>query len=257
MKKVIIQFVVVLISVQCVTTSLLAQPIDSTIKSEKQYKNVIRYNLSGALIFGFSRNIIFGYERVIGKNQSISVNFGKASFPDIVAFISDSVSVDKDIKNSGTNFSIDWRFYLSKENKYAVPHGIYIGPYYSYNTFNRENNYAIKRASGTSDQITTRLDFDIHTIGAEMGYQFILWKRLALDFVLVGPGISSYKLTAKYEGSLSDQDREKLGNAVEQLITQKFPGMNFVLGEKELNANGIIDTWDIGFRYLIHIGFLF
>lgn len=257
MKKVIIPSIVVLASVLCVPTSLLAQPIDSTNKSTKQYKNVIRYNLSGALIFGFSRNIIFGYERVIGKNQSISVNFGKVSFPDIVAFSTDSVSVNNDIKNGGTNFSIDWRFYLSKENKYAIPHGIYIGPYYSYNTFNRENNYAIKRASGTSDQITTRLDFDIHTIGVEMGYQFVLWKRLALDFVLVGPGMSSYKLTAKYEGSLSDQDREKLGNAVEQLITQKFPGMNFVLGEKELNANGIIDTWDIGFRYLIHIGFLF
>ena len=255
MKKVIIQFIVVLASVLCVRTSLLAQPIDST--RTKQYKNVIRYNLSGALIFGFNRNIIFGYERIIGKNQSISVNFGKVSFPDIVSFSTDSVSVSNDIKNKGTNFSIDWRFYLSKENKYMPPHGIYIGPYYSYNGFNRENNYTLKRASGMSELVTTRLDFDIHTIGAEMGYQFVLWKRLALDFVLVGPGISSYKLTAKYEGSLSEQDRERLNNAVEKLITQKFPGMNFVMANEELNANGILDTWDIGFRYLIHIGFLF
>src|SRR5687767_9338607 len=148
MKKVTIQVFVVLASLLCVPISLLAQPIDSTNSSTKKYKNVIRYNLSGALIFGFNRNIIFGYERVIGKNQSISVNFGKASFPDIIAITTDSLGVTGDRKNSGTNFSIDWRFYLAKENKYSIPHGLYIGPYYSFNGLNRDNNFTLLRSSG-------------------------------------------------------------------------------------------------------------
>ena len=257
MKNAFIKLSVLVTLLLFVPATFLAQSTDSSKSNAKQFKNVFRYNLSGALIFGFSRNIVFGYERVIGKNQSISVNFGKVAFPELVSFSTDSISVSKDIKNSGTNFSIDWRFYLSKENRYLTPHGIYIGPYYSYNAFNRENNFTLQRASGATELITTKLDFDIHTIGAEMGYQFVLWKRLALDFVLIGPGISSYKLTAKYEGSFSEKDRERLHKAIEQLITQKFPGMNFVLGDKELNANGLVDTWDFGFRYLIHIGFLF
>jgi len=33
--------------------------------SMRTYKNVVRYNLSGALLFGFSKYIVLGYERVL------------------------------------------------------------------------------------------------------------------------------------------------------------------------------------------------
>ena len=44
----------------------------------KNYKNIVRYNLSGALLFGFDRYVILGYERVVKKNQSFSINVGQA-----------------------------------------------------------------------------------------------------------------------------------------------------------------------------------
>lgn len=256
MKKAIIHC---LITAVCViaTFSSIAQNADKDSSHVRNKKNVLRYNISGPIIFGFDKYVIFGYERVIGKRQSISVNFGKVSLPKIISFKTDSLSFKRDVENKGTNFSIDWRFYLAKENKYLAPHGVYIGPYYSYNGFKRKNEFSFQRSSGTEQLATTNMQLNIHTIGAELGYQFVIWERLAIDFVLIGPGMSSYNVKAKFEGNLDDKDREQLRQALQQIITQKFPGMNYVLGDKEFNANGVLDTWSVGFRYLIHIGFVF
>jgi hypothetical protein len=236
-------------------SSVYSQQTDTT--HSKHYKNVIRYNISGAILFGFDKSVVFGYERVIGKRQSISVNFGGVSFPKLISLKTDSLSVTKDLKNTGKNFSIDWRFYLGNENRYSPPHGVYIGPFYSFNSFKRSNEFTFDRASGNSEFAITNTKFDIHTIGAELGYQFLLWKRIALDMVLIGPGMSSYKITSKYDGNLNEEDQKKLQEAIQQIITQKFPGMNYVLADKEFNANGILSTWSVGFRYLIHVGFAF
>jgi len=48
-----------------------------------------------------------------------------------------------------------------------------------------------------------------------------------------------------------------LFDALKQLITQKFPGMNYVFVHKEFDANGAMRTNTIGFRYIVHIGYNF
>src|SRR5690349_5987071 len=120
------------------TVNICSAQKDST-KQVRQYKNVIRYNLSGALIFGVDRYVVFGYERVIKPNQTISVNVGGVKLPKLISINTDSFSLQKDNKSNGFNVSVDYRFYLGKENKYPAPRGAYIGPYYSYNTFTRDN----------------------------------------------------------------------------------------------------------------------
>src|SRR4051812_12899038 len=94
------------------------------ISSGKKYKNVVRYNLSGPLLFGFDKYVIFGYERVVNARQSFSINIGGVGLPSLVSLNTDSFYLQKDVKNTGYNISVDYRFYLSKENKYAPPHGI-------------------------------------------------------------------------------------------------------------------------------------
>jgi hypothetical protein len=220
-------------------------------------KNIIRYNLSGALLFGFDKYIIFGYERVINPHQSFSINVGGVGLPKFVSINTDSFHLQKDIKNSGFNISADYRFYLSKENKYYAPHGVYVGPYVSYNKFNRNNDWVFQEGSSTQKLISTETKFSIYTAGAELGYQFVFWKRVTLDMVLIGPGISGYDLKAKISGDLTELERENLQEALKQLISQKFPGMNYVFADKEFNGNGVINTTSIGFRYLVHIGFAF
>ncbi|WP_336516911.1 hypothetical protein [Pollutibacter soli] len=223
----------------------------------RQLKNVIRYNLSGAALFGVDRYVVFGYERLINKRQSMSMNIGRASLPKLITISNDSFQLQKDRKNSGINFSLDYRFYLQKENKHFAPHGLYIGPYYSYNNFERENEYTFTKTGGQAQVGTSDTRFSIHTFGGELGYQFVLWKRFAIDLVMIGPGVSVYKIEAKFGGTLTDEQRAQLRDAVEDMLTQRFPGMNYVLSDKQLDANGALKTTSIGFRYIVHIGFVF
>lgn len=234
------------------TYSSHAQRTDSS----HAYKNIIRYNLSGALLFGTSHYVVFGYERLITRKQSISVNFGRASLPKLVSISTDSFETKSEHKRSGYNFSIDYRFYLATENKHKAPHGLYIGPYYSYNRFTNDIDWTYKNNNANSDiRCSTR--FNINTIGFELGYQFIFWKRVALDLVLAGPGFGIYDYKATFNGNIDAATKEQIVEGLKQLLTQKFPGMNYVFSDKEINADGIMRTNTIGYRYIIHVGFNF
>jgi hypothetical protein len=231
------------------------EAVDSSQKTP-QHKNVIRYNLSSGLLFGFDKYIVLGYERVLSPRQSISVNVGRASFPKLVSIVTDSFNVERDADRSGVNASIDYRFYLARENKYLAPRGVYIGPYYSYNHLTSETKWDYKN-SGSSKFVDVNSTFNIHTVGFELGYQFILWKRLALDMVLVGPGLGFYNYKANFNSNISAANKEQLLVALEQLLTQKFPGMNYVFSDKTIDSNGTLKTNSIGYRYIVHIGYNF
>jgi len=242
------------------TTIFIALSLGSVAQSAKDsfpkdpgYKNVIRYNLSGALLFGF-HYFVLGYERVLKNNQSFSINAGHAVLPKIVGFNPDSVSFKNSYNNTGFNFSADYRFYLKKENLNKAPRGVYIGPFYSFNNFKRDSEWTFDRP-GSSKLVTANTEFTIHTIGAEMGYQFVLWKRMTLDFVLIGPGVSNYSLKTGVQGNLSDADKELIQDALLEMINNRFPGMDYVIGDNSFNGEGNLRTWSTGFRYIIHVGF--
>jgi len=243
----------VVLIILCCVLQVAVRGQDSTNKV-KQYKNVVRYNLSGALLFGIDKYVVMGYERLVRPNQSFSINIGAVELPRFVSIITDSLELSKDVKSSGFNVSIDYRFYLAKENKHAAPHGVYIGPYYSFNQFNRKNQWDF--TNGT-DFINTDSKFTINTIGFELGYQFILWKRVTLDLLMVGPGVGIYNYKATFDDNLDPAVKEQLRDGLQQLLTQKFPGMNYVFSDKEMSANGALKTTTLGYRYIVQVGFLF
>jgi hypothetical protein len=224
---------------------------------KKSRKNIVRYSLSNALLFGFDNSIVFGYERVLTPKSSFSINAGKAGLPGSIGIVTDSFSLGKDLKTSGFNFSADYRFYLAKENRHMAPRGVYIGPFYSLNNWKRENSWEYTGSGSGQDVVLTNTDIRLHTLGFELGYQFVFWDRLALDMVLIGPGVGWYRIQATAEGNLTDEEREQLQDAIQEILSQKFPGMNYVLSDEGFDANGRISTTSIGFRYLIHIGFRF
>ena len=59
--------------------SAIAQEIKAT---TKDFKNTTHINITNPIIFGV-KSFIFGYERVINKHQTISVNVGKVGFPSL------------------------------------------------------------------------------------------------------------------------------------------------------------------------------
>ena len=230
-------------------------PADSS-KKMPPYKNVIRYNLSGALLFGMGQYIVMGYERVISPRQSFSINVGRAALPGLINVVTDSFTLKKDQKTSGQNVSVDYRFYLAKENKFETPHGFYIGPYYSFNHFKRDGLWAFNKRP-TETFLNTYSDFYINTLGFEVGYQLVLWKRLMIDFVMVGHGFGIYKYKTTFDGNIDALAKDELFEGLKQLITQKFPGMDFVFEEKSISSEGVMRANTIGYRYIVHIGFAF
>jgi len=250
-KKLLLQF----LPLSLLAVSICHGQTDS-LKQMRQYKNVVRYNLSGALVFGLDRYVVFGYERVIKPNQSISVNFGGVSLPKLLSVNTDSFSLTKDNKSNGFNVSVDYRFYLGKENKYMAPRGAYIGPYYSFNSFTRDNQWQHTNGTGSS-YVNSHTTLNINTVGFQFGYQLILWKRMALDFALVGPGFGFYRYKASFDSNVTPENKEELLDGLKQLLTQKFPGMNYVFADKEFDANGVMRTNTLGYRYIIHVGYLF
>ena len=226
-------------------------------KSEKTYKNTVRFNLTNQMLFG-GRSLIFGYERVLKKNRSFSVNMGQASFPPLSIINSDSLRADKLDGEKGYHISADYRFYLSKENKYDAPRGVYIGPYVAYNYFERENNWSLKSTNGGSLQtVASKTSLSVFNLGAQMGYQFIFWKRVSLDMILLGPGIAFYDLKASLGSNLSEEDKKKFFEKLNEALEDKFPGYSRVIDEGEFENKGPANTTSLGFRYMIMVGFRF
>jgi len=230
-----------------------AQKKDST----HTLKNTIHFNLTNPMIFG-DGSIILGYERVLNKRRSFTINIGSTAFPSLDIIDADSIKAHSIRDNVGFHISVDYRFYLAKENKFVAPRGIYLAPYYSFNNFKNNRSWAVKSTSGGPVQeVNSELRLNIHTLGAELGYQFVFWKRVALDMILIGPGMSFYNLKASLGANLSTEDRQKFFDRLNEALEEKFPGYNKVFDEGEFKRNGSTNTTSIGFRYMIMVGYRF
>lgn len=242
-------------------TCLLAVIAMSAVAQEKSEKsdvrkNTIKLNLTNPMIFG-GKAIVIGYERVLSPNRSFSVDIGSMSLPSFGSgSVNDSVKLLPNANEKGFHISADYRFYLSKENKYPAPRGVYIGPYYSYNQFNRSNSWNLNATNYTGN-VNTDLGFRVHTIGVEMGYQFVFNKKWVVDMVLAGPGMGFYKVNAALATTLPENQKGPFFDQLNNYLQEKIPGFNRVLGEGSLRSNGNFKTTALGFRYMINVGFRF
>ena len=226
-------------------------------------KNVIRYNLTPNIL-GF-RSAIFGYERVVGKYQSFSVNGGFLAFQPSAKKLAraDSLNsiygIDQTRDNKGFSIAADYRFYLKKENKYPAQRGIYVGPYMAvYNLESTNILSATDDAGGTTGAgLETKLL--IYNIGAQLGYQFVIKNRITIDLILAGPSISRYRLRMKGVGQVTIDDpelREFIGALRDILIDQNSWLAPLFDGE-EVEVTGTTSTWGLGMRYVLQVGFRF
>lgn len=244
-----------------IVTGLMAIIAISAVAQEKveksdTKKNTIKLNLTNPMIFG-GKAIIVGYERIISPHRSFSIDIGSMALPSFGSgSVNDSLKLLSNTNEKGFHISADYRFYLSKENKYPAPRGVYIGPYYSYNQFSRANSWNLK-ATNYNGNVNTDLGFRVHTIGVEMGYQFVLNKKWVIDMVLAGPGIGFYQVNAGLATTLPENQKGPFFDQLNTYLQEKIPGFNKVLGEGSLRSNGNYKTTAIGFRYMINVGFRF
>ena len=226
-----------------------------SVKVYKNLKNTIRINLTNPMIFGDKFNVL-GYERVINDYQTASIGMGRFSFPKFSLIDRDSIRMDKNYKDKGFNLSLDYRFYLQKENRHKAPRGVYIGPFYAYNYFSRENHWELIMP-GLSTTVDTRTTMNMHSIGFQLGYQFVFWNRVTLDLILAGPAYWFFNIKTDVNTSLSAEDEEQLFKTLNEALHEKFPNSDIIIDDGTFEKKGSVSTKTFGYRYMFNLGFRF
>lgn len=230
-------------------------PVSETLKAEKLRKNTIMVNVTNPSIIS-SKFFTIGYERILPNNQSFTVSAGSFSIPKFTEDLTDSLDLNTDYKDKGFHFSADYRFYLKKQNKFAPPYGLYIGPYYAFNNLKREVEWYL---DGTTfdGSVLTDLKLNIHTLGFEMGYQFVFWDRMTVDMIFLGPGFGTYKLDTDLKTTLSSDQESEFFDKLNEYLEEHIPGYDRIIDSGEFVKNGSFKTWDAGYRYSVRVGFRF
>jgi hypothetical protein len=248
--KTILKYIVIYVVV-----AGLAIPCYGQTDTVKNYKNTVRINITNPMLFG-SKSTIVGYERVINKHQTASIGIGRIGFPRLVGSGLDSLGITSQAHDKGFNISFDYRFYLKKENKFAAPRGVYLGPYYAFNSFSRDVTWDVK-TSGYNGKVTTGINLTANLIGVQMGYQFVLWDRMTIDMILMGPGEWFFHMKTKFSTDLPIEEETMLLEKLNQMLKDKFPGSDAALHGGGFDAKKTTSTSAMGFRYMVNVGFRF
>jgi hypothetical protein len=110
---------------------------------------------------------------------------------------------------------------------------------------------------GVVDEVYTNFKVNVHTIGAELGYQFILWDRFALDLVLMGPGFGFYGVKTEIGTDLDPEKEEELFRKLNEILADKIPGYDKTIEAGDFIKKGTYNTQTVGFRYIIRLGYHF
>ena len=159
------------------------------------------------------------------------------------------------MRNSGFLASADYRFYFSR-NKYAIPDGLYWGPYATYYYFDYGSEVNVFKTDVISGDGRIQSYLNMVMVGVQMGYQFVLWDRFTVDFILIGPAVGFYNAQLHLGGDISVEDEEYMQGVWDALVSI-FPGMDQLIGEGALETNGSFRHNGLGFRYVIQIGYRF
>jgi hypothetical protein len=241
------------IAVLLVSTSLvsLGQKSDSSHRL-----NVIRLDLTSNFIY--SEAFILSYERVVKPHQSFVFTAGSEKFPTIASF-GDHVKVKDDRKRVGLKLGAEYRFHLKKENKHHAPRGVYLGPYVSYHNFHNDRllTYTDDDPATADIEATFDAKLNVLNVGAQLGYQFILGNRWAIDLMFIGPSVSRYSAKLNLEGNLDDIQLDEAQKEIVDKLVGRFPLLGDVLDEESVTVKGSNSAWAAGWRYQFQVGYHF
>jgi hypothetical protein len=221
----------------------------------KQHPNNVKFNLSSGLIY--KNAFILGYERTLGPHQTVSVFGGAQQLPSFVTLVIPGISLLNENRSSGFNIGADYRFYLASENKYAPPHGFYVGPYLSFYSFANGSQAHFTLADGSTADGTLHSDLKVASIGGQLGYQFVFWKRVSLDLLLFGPSLAHYFGKLDIQSTLKPEQVPEEVKKILTAIGNRYPVIGEAIKNGSSDTKGNLGLWGVGFRYSVHVGFRF
>jgi len=219
------------------------------------HRNVIKFNPTPMLLWGEIRNITLSYERLIRKNQSISIQLGYLVIPKFFDTVLNLIRVNEYARR-GVNIALDYRYYPQFRNRRPAPDGLYIGGYLSYYGFRFNNSIDILATTSSGDG-TLRGTLNMLNLGLELGYQFIFWKRFSVDLLMFGPSLSLYYRKLELTGDLDKSEFEQIDEELARQLIDRFPVLGYLFGGQTATFSGGNANISTGFRYSIQLGFHF
>ena len=108
---------------------------------------------------------------------------------------------------------------------------------------------------------TQIIDHDIHSVLiGEDGSEFIIYANISRweeYLILLGPSLTYYNLNLSMKGDLESLTEDEFFQPLVEILLNKYPWMQEIVDESEINSRGRLDIWSLGLRYGIQIGFIF
>ncbi|MCX6247385.1 MAG: DUF3575 domain-containing protein [Bacteroidetes bacterium] len=219
------------------------------------HKNVIKFNPTPMLLWS-SKNVTFSYERILNRRQSISLMVGYLEFPPLFKDTIGNLIAITSRHKQGINVALEYRFYLMKRNSRPAPDGVFLAPYLSYYGYQFKNDVDILHTTLDSAG-SVKGNFYVFNLGVELGYQFVFWKRVTLDFVVIGPSMSYYGGSVDINGNINLEKLAEINQDLYDKLKEKYPMIGDFVVNKSFAQKGKLDLFSAGFRYLVQIGFHF
>ena len=222
----------------------------------KERKNIIRWNLTPIAVVG-PKSFVFGYERVLKNNQSISLNVGYLELAPRTNKDGEVIQLFGDVKRGGFDVSLDYRFYFKKRNKYPAPDGLYWGPFASVYNLNFEGKSAVFENNVQVNTVGIDAAMTMYNFGAQLGYQFIIKDRFSIDLMLMGPSFTRYKFDLGFNSDIALDPDDPFYQGFEKLLAALIPGSEIILDGADFSVKSNTKFNYIGFRYGVQIGYVF
>jgi hypothetical protein len=233
---------------------VLASTLSYSQTVQTSRSNTVKLDLTSQILY--EKSLVFSYERVMKPHQSLAITAGYHTFPTMVN-LGSNIHVTDNNKRNGYVFGAEYRFYLPQENKFAAPHGVYLGPYVTYHRFANNRTVEVTNNDGSMSQAILDSKFTVLNLGVQMGYQFIINDRWSIDFAFIGPSTSHYSSDLNLGGNFTPDELSEHHQEILQALTDKFPFLKDLLENKTVSASGKSSTWSFGYRYFFQVGYHF
>jgi len=191
----------------------IAQDNDSTSVKRKNVFKFLPVNIP------FQSNS-FEYERMINAKNSFTLGIGLANQQSLIGKYGIDASSDLNSAVLGTShIRVAFRHYGG--GKRNLPRGFYIEPYVKYQKITGSGSV---QNTDPNNPYSGKLDIDLNTMnfGFQLGAQFLIAKRVTLDFYFLGleAGVMSGNVTATSDQlSQVDNLKSKVEDAISNLPT--------------------------------------
>lgn len=231
------------------------KPDSLRVIAEPTYRNAIKLNPTPMMLWN-NKNVTFSYERVLNSKQSFTVGLGYLVFNNLLDDTILNYFTITTREKKGLNFSFEYRFYMTGRNSRPIPDGLYLAPFFSTYLY-QFNNDLVRLDAPETGLLDLSGGFYAFNIGGALGYQFVLWKRMVIDLILIGPAMSYYGGRLEIKGDVNLEEIKEINEDLYNKLKEKYPMVDDVLIDKTFVQNGKIDLLSVGYRYVFQIGFLF